>query len=247
MPKASQASRKESRQDAAKSTTKLRGLMAELFRAHWQAVQADFSNGIDVAKNRACFFYAGNTRQALRMARRYYTLARATRFADASIDEVLGLSDAWFGAFQNYVDDDGLEGRQLRDELRQLVAAEYVAVSRMLPNACGSSGHFVAPLPNETVEYGDVYEITTSGYSRGAYLAVCKSVAEPFLKAERSQVMAGIESEFFENAAADGEPEEEWQINFRETKDPRIIEADITPGTTDKRTAANDAAHRVEQ
>ena len=216
------------------------------FSAHWRAVQADFSNGIDVAKNRACFFYAGNTRQALAWPGGSIPLP-CNQVADASIDEVLGLSDAWFGAFQNYINDNGLEGRQLRDELRQLVAAEYVAVSRMLPNACGSSGHFVAPLPNETVEYGNIYEITTSGYSRGAYLAVCKSVAEPFLKAERSHVMAGIESEFFENAAADGEPEEEWQINFRETKDPRIIEADITPGTTDKRTAANDAAHRVEQ
>ena len=197
-------------------------IMAELFRAHWQAVQVDFSNGIDVAKNGACFFYAGNTRQALRMARRYYTLARATRFADASIDEVLGLSDAWFGAFQNYVDDDGLRGTP--DSATNCANSSPLSTSRYrgcypTPAALQDTlwRLFLTKLWN-TVTY---YEITTSGYSRGAYLAVCKSVAEPFVKAERSQVMAGIESEFFENAAADGEPEEEWQINFRETKDPQ--------------------------
>jgi hypothetical protein len=213
-------------------------LVAELFRAHWRAVAADLSKGVDIAKNYEDCFFASSRRERLRMAGRYYAPARAAKLSKASIDEVLHLSDAWLAAFRDYADHNCLEGRQLRKELRQLVAAEYVAVSWLSPDPFGRPRQevtTVSALPDVSVLYGDVYEITASGFSRGAYLRVCKSVAEPFGESERLETMAGIENDFFANAASDGEPEGKWHINFLHSEDPRVIEADVKLGGDEKR------------
>ena len=207
--------------------------MAELFRARWRAVAADLSKGVDVAKDRACWFFASGQRKRLRMARCYYAPPRAVKLANASADEILHLSDAWLSAFRDYVECDGLEGKALREDLRQLVAAEYVAVSSDLPDSYGfirQESTTVNALPTEGVLYDDVYEITASGVSSGARLWICKSVAEPFDRSERCETMVGIENDFFANAVSDGEPKGAWEINFRDSGDPRLIEADIKPG-----------------
>src|ERR1017187_563184 len=57
---------------------KIEELLARSFRARWKAVEADFNNGTDVAKERADCFLAGDSRTRLRTARRYYNLERAT-------------------------------------------------------------------------------------------------------------------------------------------------------------------------
>jgi hypothetical protein len=117
---------------------------------------------------------------------------------------------------------------EIRNELSQLVAAEYVAVSYPYNNSNPmGEAPTVHPLPNETVPYGDVYEITASGYSSGGNLRVFKSIAEPFSEAERREAMVGIEREFYECARADGESDNEWQVDFIEPTDPCVIEADI--------------------
>jgi hypothetical protein len=77
------------------------------------------------------------------------------------------------------------------------------------------------------VLYGDIYEITAGGMSSGAYIRVCKSVAEPFKETERAQTMIGLRREFYANLLSDSKSKEEWQFNFRDFDDPRIIEADI--------------------
>jgi hypothetical protein len=63
----------------------------------------------------------------------------------------------------------------------------------------------------------------------GAYLKICKSVAEPFGPRERLETMKGIRQEFLENAYDAGETEGEWQIGFRKTNDRRLIEANVKP------------------
>jgi hypothetical protein len=216
-----------------RSATRLERLVAELFRVRWRAVAANLSKGVDVAKARACWFFASGQRGRLRMARRYYAPSRAAKLANASVHEILHLSDAWLSAFRDYAAREGLEGKTLREEVRQLVAAEYVAVSSDLPDPYGcirEESTTVNALPTEGVLYDDVYEITASGVSSGARLRICKSVAQPFGESERSETIVGIENDFFANAASDGEPEGAWQINFLDSEDPRVIEADIKPG-----------------
>jgi hypothetical protein len=223
---------------AKRSATRRERLVVELFRVHWRAVAADLSKGIDVAKDRARWFFASDQRKRLRLARRYYAPARVAKLADTTADEILHLTDVWLSAFRDYCECNELEGKAVRDELRQLVFAEYVAVSSDLPDPYGfirQESTTVNALPSEGVLYDDVYEITASGVSSGARLVICKSVAEPFGEAERFETTAGIENDFFANAASDGEPEGGWQINFLESEDPRVIAADIKPGGNSKR------------
>ena len=148
--------------------------------------------------------------------------------ASAPGDEVVRLTSIWFEPFFDYVDEWLTKPTEIRKELCQLVAAEYVAVT-LSNNKSSPLGDLslVHPLPNETVPYGDVYEITASGLSVGANLRICKSVAEPFSEAERREAMIGIEREFHENARADGEDENVWEINFSEPTDPCVIEAEV--------------------
>jgi hypothetical protein len=212
-------------------------LLTKLFREHWKAVNAKLADGADVAAKRAQFFYASRDRECLKLARAYYAPVRAGKLAIASDDEILRLSNAWLRAFRDHVEYDSawtgkVEGKERRDHLRQLIAAEYVAVSWLSPDPfdrpCEEVTN-ISPLPDETVGYGDIYEITASGYSCGAYLRVCKSVAEPFHGSERSGAMAGIKREFCENAADAGEEDGAWRIKFRKSKEPCLIEADILP------------------
>ena len=220
---------------ATRSKTQIERLVAERFLDNWRSVAADLSAGIDIAKEYAGCFWASGQRERLRMARRYYAPARAAKLAEASVDEILHLSDAWLPAFRRYADQEELESVDaLREELRYLVRAEYVAVTWKLPDANGrisqeSIPWMVHALPGGAL-YDDVYELTASGVSCGKRLRICKSVAEPFGESERLETMVGIENDFFSNAASDGEPKGKWQINFRDPGDSRLIEADVELG-----------------
>src|SRR5580658_9868021 len=98
MPKLSGKSPKCSA--VAAKAEKIESLLAELFRARWKAVEADLSKGTDVAKDCADYFFASDSRSRLRMARRCYAAARATKFANSSIGEIVELCWAWFIPFQ---------------------------------------------------------------------------------------------------------------------------------------------------
>ncbi len=213
------------------TSTRLQRLLTKLFREHWQSVHEKLAEGVDVAAGRAEFFYASRDRECLKLARSYYAPVRSTTLANASHDEILRLSAAWFNEFRDHVKYDLVKGKELHNELRRLLAAEYVAVAR--PSSAPSDrscqeATSVSPLPDQSVVYGDVYEITASGFSSGAYLRVCKSVAEPFSESERTEAMVGLKREFFENADS-SEDGDAWRIKFRRSKDPRVIEADIIP------------------
>lgn len=202
--------------------------MAELFRERWNAVSTDLANGVDVAKRQADGFFARNKLERLRLAQVYYSPTRAAALATASNSDILRYSSTWFTPFRNHVKHWDVSGEELKDEIRQLISAEYVAVSWLEPDPFGRSRReltTVSPLPDRRVSYGDVYEITASGFSCGAYLRVSKSVAEPFSQLERIETMKAIELEFFANAAEDGEDEGSWQITFKKSRDPRVIEA----------------------
>jgi hypothetical protein len=83
---------------------KIETLLAERFRARWKAVEADFATGVDVAGSRAHCFLASDSRARLRTARRYYTPARASKFATLPDSEILQLCWAWFNPhFSHYV------------------------------------------------------------------------------------------------------------------------------------------------
>jgi len=207
---------------------RLEALLVEVFHEHWQAVTMKINAGDDVARTRADCIFASNKRQRERFAKKYYPPARALMLASAPADEVVRLTSAWFEAFCDYADEWLTKPSEIRNELCQLVAAEYVAVSS--PNENSSSigdATTVHPLPNEAVPYGDVYEITASGLASGANLRICKSVAEPFSEAERREALAGIEREFHQNARADGEDENVWEIDFSEPIEPGVIDADV--------------------
>jgi hypothetical protein len=213
----------------------LETVLAEVFRSHWRAVNAAIVRGVDVARKRAHMFFASNDQACIRVARRYYSPVRAAKLAAASVEEILLLSEPWLSAARVSVffpdEEDPLE---LRKELRKLVSAEYVALVWRPPTfelpQDGWDGCMVFCLPDVSVGYGDVYEITGAGFSVGAGLRVCKSVAEPFLKYERREAEVGIEQEFFENARADDYPdaEEQWQVAFLGVTDRRAIDVDIT-------------------
>jgi len=206
----------------------LETVLGEVFRAHWRTVNAKIVRGVDVARERAHMFFATNDRECLRVARRYYAPTRAAKLTTASDDEILRLSEPWFSAAR-----EELEFWDYDKELRKLVAAEYIA---LVWNSCDPEdlrrkpAGLVAPLPDESVGYGDVYEITAAGYSVGSVLRVCKSVAVPFLKSERREAAVGIEQEFYENARSDDYPdaEHQWQVAFLDVTDGRAIDIDIT-------------------
>jgi len=222
---------------------KIEKLLAERFRAHWKAVETDLGNGVDVAKQRAWFFLASDSRTSQRMARRYYTPARATKFANSSIEEVVTLCWAWFIPFQMYAHRSGSSLRELGDQLGQLVAAEYVAMTWGLfdalpeydwdpssPEFVEASSHYDCPDLYYLHPEGEVYESIVMQES-GHYLRICKSVAEPFLKAERDLAMAEIEFQFFANAEGEGDDPRCWRVDFRYPEHSRaLIEADIVPG-----------------
>lgn len=210
----------------------LETLVAELFRKHWQAVSTDLNQGVDVAKERLECFFAGSERERRQRAYRYYDPTRAAKLATASDNEVHRLSRAWLDAFRRYTEYQEIDGWEVRNRLSQLVSAEYIAVSWLSPDPFGRPRDEVtnvSPLPNVSVLYGDVYEITASGFSCGAQLRICKSVAEPIGPRERIGMMKGIRQEFLDNADEAGETKGEWQIRFRKPKDRRLIEAIVKP------------------
>jgi hypothetical protein len=200
---------------------RLETVLVEVFRAHWRSVNAKIIRGVDVARNRAHMFFATNDRECLRVARRYYSPARAAKLATASVDEILRLSAPWLSAArESFFFPE--EPSEVRKELRTLIAAEYIALVSSNESEWGCS---VSPLPDESA-YGDVYELTASGASVGASLTVCKTVAEPFLKSERREAEVGIEKEFFENARDSGD-DAPWQVRFLKVTDPRTIDVEI--------------------
>jgi TPR repeat protein len=230
----SQSTRLKSRTSATAKKKQLGEVEAELvklFRAHWRSVNAKIVRGVDVARKRAHMFFATNDHECLRLARRYYSPTRAAKLATASDEEILRLSEPWLSAVSAVHESPSSLSSV---ELRPLVAAEYVALvwrnSDYPEFPPKDPALLVAPLPDESVGYGDVYEITASGLSVGSGLRVCKSVAEPFLKSERREAEVGIEQEFYENARSDDYPdaEHQWQVAFLEVTDRRAIDVDIT-------------------
>lgn len=222
-------------------------LLAERFRARWKAVEADFANGIDVAQARARFFLASGNLQ-LHTARRYYNPARATKFANSSTGEIVELCWGWWFPFQVFAYNSGDELVEIGDQLEELVGSEYVAMTwGLLDTRPGyeestedvedfyycDSPHGVYPLPNLSTRYGDVYEAIVYSYV-GERLRVCKSVADPFLEAERIDAMDEIERSFLRNACEEGDDPRTWRVNFRRLTSlllPKygraLIEADI--------------------
>jgi len=213
----------------AKTTRKMKSfetVLVEVFRAHWRAINKRIAGGVDIAQKYSDAFFYANPREGLRIARRYYAPARVSRLANASAEEILRLSDAWISPGREFIEDCS------RKELRQLVAAEYVALVWDYDSSLdfppdGSARVF--PLPDVSVVYGDVYEITAGGISIGAKLRVCKSVAEPFLRSERREAIAGIEREFYANARSDDYPdaENQWFVDFVQLTDSRAIDVNI--------------------
>jgi hypothetical protein len=196
--------------------------LVKLFRAHWRSVNAKIVRGVDVARQRAHMFFGTNDRERLRAARRYYTPTRSAKLATASDDEILRLSEPWFSAAREQLERWGYD-----KELRKLVAAEYVALvwdSYDPEDLRKEPAGLVAPLPDESAYYGDVFEITQRF---GLILRVCKSVAEPFFKRERREAAAGIEQEFFDNARQSGYEGDEWRVDSSGVNDPRAVDVEI--------------------
>lgn len=234
---ASRASRKPPQYSVvAAKAKKVEKLLAELFRARWKAVEEDLANGVDVAKARAHCFLSSDSRARLRTARRYYTPARANKFVNSSIEEIVELCWAWFSPFQVFAHHGGNDLFEIGDQLEELVGSEYVAMTwGLFDNSPGyeeSTAYFdpafpeyveefytfhpphVYPLPDLTTQSGDVFEAIVYSY-RGERLRVCKSIAAPFLEAERVDAMDEIEQRFLHNASEEGDDPRTWSVKFR--------------------------------
>jgi hypothetical protein len=211
---------------------KIENLLAEHFRARWKDVEADFANGTDVAKARADAFLGSDIRTRLRIARRYYNPARATKFAHSSTREIVELCWAWFCPFQAFAYQSRNNLFEISDQLEELVGSEYVAMTwelwedplyftvydpsfpEYIEELSGCDSPHVYPLPDLITEYGDVFEGIVYSYG-GERLRVCKSVVEPFLPAERVETMNEIEQRFLYNASEEGDDPRSWMVNFR--------------------------------
>ncbi len=168
------------RPSASKANQPIEVILVNLFRSHWRAVRKDLENGVDIAAKCADCFYAGRQRERQCTSRRYYSLKRAVKFSSSSPEEIMQYSEAWLDIFRDYAVFYSMDPDELRKELKQLVAAEYVAATRSPkfnhPLACpGQEVPGVSPLPNTSVLYGDIYEIT----------AGCMSSARIFGSASR--------------------------------------------------------------
>ncbi len=244
---------------------KVETLLVDIFRAHWAAIYEIYSGGGDAAKARADDCLASDRRACLRIARRYYSPERAARFAIASKSEIIGLCWPWFDPFQVFVYGNDTDMDEIANQVKELVASPYVAMTwdLVVDNAIYCLGcspdpssamefaesleycdpPYVYPLPHLTTVCGDVYEAIVYSYC-GQRLRVCKSVADPFLPNERVHAMDRIESDFLQNAIEEGDDPRTWLVRFRRPttlvgERPRqsIIEAEIfgEAGTTEQR------------
>jgi hypothetical protein len=224
---------------------KIEQLLADRFRARWKAVEAEFADGIDVARRRAsCFF--GSDSGRLRTARHYYNPARATKFATSSDDEIVNLCWAWFIPFQIYAYNetvfDGID--ELGDQLESLVAEEYVAMTWGLfdnraeysdwdpsdPYSIEALGCYASPTLSPLHFECDAYE-TIALAETGNYLRICKSVPGPFHKVERIRAMDEIEEQFLKSASNEGADPTTFRLDFRRPEYSRkFIEVDIIDG-----------------
>jgi len=193
-------------------------------------------SGIDVAKERADFFLARDRHKRLRLARRYYTPARAAKFKVCSTSEIIELCWAWFNPFQLFARRSRNHLAEIGDQLDVLVGSEYVAMTwglledppsydsgtlsidirfpEDIVGFCSSDPPQVFPLPDSASNFGDAFETIVYSYS-GQRLRVCKSVSEPFLPVERDEAMDEIERLFLENADEEGDDPRSWRVNFR--------------------------------
>lgn len=208
-------------------------MLIEEFSSHWLDVRSRALAAIDLAPERADCFFACDERAALRVARAYYSPKRVADLSAASPQQILRRSRTWIGTFQAESRFWGSGRRDLRKGLRKLVRAEYVALI-WRPGGVGPVSGDIAlafPLPDSSVAYGDIYEITAGGASDGASLRLCKSTSEPFSAFERKQAEVGIWRDFLESAEYDGDecPESVWRIKFLDSGDTKAIDAIISP------------------
>jgi len=82
------------------------------------------------------------------------------------------------------------------------------------PESIEASSYYDCPYLYYFHPEGEVYESIVMEES-GNYLRIRKSVAEPFLKAERDRGMAEIEFQFFANAEGEGDDPPCWRVDFR--------------------------------
>jgi len=213
---------------------KIEKLLAKLFRAHWQEVSARLADGVDVAEEQAFSFLAGDPR-------RYYTASRAAEFAAASTASVVDLCWAWFIPFQIYVYKCNPDWSEIEETLERLVTAGHVAVTwRLLeprppypewglsePDFFDDEDCYACPEVRHIVTDGLIFEYIIAE-DFGHYLRVSKSVAEPFLRAERVQVMDAIERELLVESIDQGDDPRALSINFLPPEGLGMyIEADV--------------------
>lgn len=210
------------------STKKIEARVVKLFRRRWSSLSRKGRSTI--VAEREPFFLSRDNLVRLQMARRYYAPERMTRFSRQPAASILRLCAPWLDVFCRLGWDPSLGNCGF--EIEKLVGAEYVALVRPLDCPAGSLGYVYA-VPDLTVTDGgaylDIYRMTAAGFSAGARVRLCKSVATPFGEVERKQVMGGIVWGFLGSAEGDGDDPDTWTFAFRRPVDARVIELTIAP------------------
>jgi hypothetical protein len=117
--------------------------------------------------------------------------------------------------------------------VRSLVRAEYVVVFKSNSTRPGEGAALVCPYPDESVVYGDLYELAASGFSTGGSLRIFKSTAEPFSASERRSAEAGMRRNFYEGADEDGVSAEAWNFELQALRDARSIDVLVGENESD--------------
>jgi len=211
---------------------RLVGVATKAFVEHWNSLLTRLEAGEDVPAARRTAFLAGSKEDELREAKRFYSKARVRELAALDAASARRMISPWLDPAVKYAlaEKDFLEP----SFLSSLVRAEYVVLVASHVVHRGQPSVTVHPFPDESVRYGDLYEISASGFSVGAKVSVIRSTAEPFTDAEREALEKGIRRNFYANADEDGDDEEAWDLQFLDSDDPRWVVFDVTEGETEE-------------
>ncbi len=199
--------------------------------SHWKSLLRRLESGEDLAASMATRCLGKDKETQQRIAAAYYGPKRIREFAGKSVAAHLSKISPWLGHaidgfFDTLYEDEAPSKKELAEwehGIAELAQATYVAVvlDHLAQQTC------VSPWPDESVPYGDLYEITASGYSTGSELCLYKASGHPFEDWERKATYLGMRENFYDNAAGDGVDVEWWRFEQQDDHDEFAIVVDV--------------------
>lgn len=209
---------------------RLRQQTASAAQAYWRSLLRRVRGGRDLAAQREEWFLAGSSSSRVRLAREFYGRAHLKRLAALNRSEVLTLLCPWPDAAIEAVLEWGDDEPKARHRaLARLVKSQYV----VRVESHGGGTPTVEPYPSEAL-YGDLYELSASGFSVGGIIYLYKATGEAFNARERRTTFSGMRQDFYVNAASDGVEESGWAFKWLwDQGDNRVIVVSVDLTSSD--------------